>query len=180
MAFKVRGGVTTCVVGNCGFGAAPHTQAALMARAFHPHDELPEWSGYAGYFAHLDRQPPSVNIAVLVGHGTLRLEAMGGARRAPVAGELERMKSHVREGLDAGAVGLSTGLVYEPGRFAATEEIVELAALAAARARVAEGTYGLCIDCGEAIAEARLAANLTARRCTACQARHEKLYNDKA
>jgi len=58
--------------------------------------------------------------------------------------------------------------------------LAELAALAAARARVAEGTYGRCIDCGAAIAEARLAANLTARRCTACQARHEKLYNDKA
>ena len=51
MAFKVRGGVTTCVVGNCGFGAAPHEQAALMARAVHPHDTLPQWSGYAGYFA---------------------------------------------------------------------------------------------------------------------------------
>jgi len=58
--------------------------------------------------------------------------------------------------------------------------LAELAALAAARARLAEGAYGLCVDCGEAIAEARLAANLTAQRCSRCQERHEKLYSDKA
>ncbi len=127
MAFKVRGGVTTCVVGNCGFGAAPHEQAALMARAFHPHDTLPQWSGYAGYFAHLDANPASVNVGVLVGHGTLRLEAMGGAKRAPRTDEMARMESHLHEGLEAGAVGLSTGLVYEPGRHAQTDELVSLA-----------------------------------------------------
>jgi N-acyl-D-amino-acid deacylase len=131
MAFKVRGGVTTCVVGNCGFGAAPHPQAALMARAFHPHDTLPEWSGYAGYFAHLDANPASVNVAVLVGHGTLRLEVMGAVKRAPNAGEMARMRAHVHEGLEAGAVGFSTGLVYEPGRNAQTDEIVSLASLMA-------------------------------------------------
>ncbi|MGE4609247.1 MAG: amidohydrolase family protein, partial [Myxococcota bacterium] len=81
------------------------------------------------YFAHLDSNPPSVNVGVLVGHGTIRLEAMGGARRAPDAGELARMESQLREGLDAGAVGLSTGLVYEPGRHAQTGEIVSLASL---------------------------------------------------
>lgn len=57
--------------------------------------------------------------------------------------------------------------------------LAELAELAAARGRAAEGVYGLCLDCDEPIAEARLAANPIARRCTACQARHEKLYNDK-
>lgn len=57
--------------------------------------------------------------------------------------------------------------------------LAELAELGAARTRVAEGAYGLC-DCGEPIAEARLKANLTARRCTSCQERHEKLYVDKA
>ena len=131
MAFKVRGGVTTCVVGNCGFGAAPHRQAALMARAFHPHDTLPEWEGYAGYLAHLDAEPPGVNIGVLVGHGTLRLEAMGNSRDLPSDAQLSRMKAHVAEGLNAGALGLSTGLIYEPGRHARTDEIVALASLLA-------------------------------------------------
>jgi N-acyl-D-amino-acid deacylase len=129
MMFKLAGGVTTCVVGNCGFGAAPYRQAALMARAFHPHDSLPSWEGYSGYFAHLDANPPSVNIGVLVGHGTLRLAALADRRGSPSARELDLMKSQLHEGLDAGALGLSTGLVYEPGRNADTDEIVELASV---------------------------------------------------
>ena len=127
MAFKLLGGVTTCVVGNCGMGAAPHAQAALLARAFHPHHTLPEWEGYAGYRKLLKAQPPSLNIGVLVGHGTLRLAAMGNAKRAPEDSELSTMKSLLLEGLEAGALGLSTGLIYEPGRYAQTDEIVELA-----------------------------------------------------
>jgi len=58
--------------------------------------------------------------------------------------------------------------------------LVELAELSAARKRAAEGCYGLCTDCGEPIAGARLAANLVARRCTTCQERHEKLYGKKS
>lgn len=128
MAFKLLGGVTTCVVGNCGMGAAPHEAAAGMARAFHPNQQLPEWKGYRGYLERLEQHPPAVHIAALVGHGTLRLDAMGGAKREPSAAEMQTMKDHLHEGLDAGAVGLSTGLIYEPGRNARTDEIVELAA----------------------------------------------------
>jgi N-acyl-D-aspartate/D-glutamate deacylase len=131
MAFKARGGVTTCVVGNCGFGAAPWREASLIARAFHPKAELPEWQGYAGYLARLDAEPPSLNVAVLVGHGTLRLAAMGNEVRAPTTTELARMEGMLREGFEAGALGLSTGLIYEPGRHADTDEIVTLAAVAA-------------------------------------------------
>jgi N-acyl-D-amino-acid deacylase len=128
MDFKVLGGVTTCVVGNCGMGAAPFPAAMPMARAFHPDTRFAEWSGYAGYFARLDAEPPSVNAAVLIGHGTARASAMGNAKRAPSAAELDTMRAIVREGRDAGAVGLSTGLIYEPGRYAETDEIVALAA----------------------------------------------------
>jgi N-acyl-D-amino-acid deacylase len=128
MDFKVLGGVTTCVVGNCGMGAAPWRTAMVMARAFHPDARLPEWNGYTGYLARLDAEPPSVNAAVLVGHGTVRASAMGNAKRAPSGAELETMRAIVREGRDAGAVGLSTGLIYEPGRYTATDEIVALAA----------------------------------------------------
>jgi N-acyl-D-aspartate/D-glutamate deacylase len=127
MAFKVCGGVTTCVVGNCGFGTSPWAAARLLARAFHPNAELPEWSGTAGYLERLEAEPPSVNVAALVGHGTLRLGTMGTAARAPSAAELEAMQEGLREGLEAGAFGLSTGLIYEPGRFADTDEIVALA-----------------------------------------------------
>jgi N-acyl-D-amino-acid deacylase len=128
MGFKLLGGVTTCVVGNCGMGAAPQRPASALARAFHPGRDLPAWEGYGGYLDRLEREPASVNVAALVGHGTLRLDAMAADAREPSATELERMKRGLREGLEAGAVGLSTGLVYEPGRHATTDEIVELAA----------------------------------------------------
>jgi N-acyl-D-amino-acid deacylase len=136
MHFKVLGGVTTCIVGNCGFGAAPWSAAAALARAFHPRQELPRWEGFAGYLARLDAHPPSVNVGALVGHGTLRLAAMGNARRAPGAAEAAQMRAALREGIDAGCLGLSTGLIYDPGRFATTDEIVELA-------RELRGTGGL-------------------------------------
>jgi N-acyl-D-amino-acid deacylase len=129
MAFKVEGGVTTCIAGNCGFGAAPWSAGALMARAFHPKAELPRWEGFAGYLQRLDDEPPSVNVGVLVGHGTLRLAAMGNEARPPSDQELARMQADLQEGLDAGALGLSTGLIYDPGRHADSDEIVALAAL---------------------------------------------------
>jgi N-acyl-D-amino-acid deacylase len=127
MDFKVLGGVTTCVVGNCGMGAAPWRQAVFFARSFHPDVQLPQWDGHAGYCQRLSAEPPAVNAAFLIGHGNARAAAMGGAARAPSQSELDAMRATVREGLDAGAVGLSTGLIYEAGRHAATDELVTLA-----------------------------------------------------
>lgn len=129
MAFKVCGGVTTCIVGNCGMGAAPHQAAVSIARAMHPQAAFPAWDGYAGYCAYLDQHPSGVNIGVLMGHGTARHSAMGDAARAPDDREMARMKAVIEEGLAAGALGLSTGLVYDPGRHATTDELVELAAV---------------------------------------------------
>jgi N-acyl-D-amino-acid deacylase len=128
MDFKILGGVTTVVVGNCGFGAAPFPMASQMARMFHPDASLPEWSGYAGYMDRLEREPASTNAAVLIGHGTVRGSVMRNENRAPTTAELEAMKAIVREGRDAGAVGFSSGLVYEPGKHAQTDELVALAA----------------------------------------------------
>jgi N-acyl-D-amino-acid deacylase len=128
MDFKVMQGVTTDIVGNCGMGAAPNPAAALIFRALHGASaKVPEWTDYAGYFRAIDENPPSLNVAVLAGHGSLRLAAMGTAKREPSAGEMVTMRGWLRDAIDAGAVGLSTGLVYEPGRWARTEEIIELA-----------------------------------------------------
>ncbi|HEY5636688.1 MAG TPA: D-aminoacylase, partial [Burkholderiales bacterium] len=129
MSFKTAGGVTTCVVGNCGFGAAPWAEAVRMGQSFVDGGALPQWEGYGGYLAHLERHAPGANIAALVGHGTVRAAVMGKKQGAPDAAEMKRMKAFVQEGLDAGCVGLSTGLIYEPGRHAKTDEVVELAAL---------------------------------------------------
>jgi len=127
MGFKILGGVTTCVVGNCGMGAAPFHPASLFARLFHPEGLPGTWEGYAGYSARLEDAPPSLNVGFLVGHGSIRAGAMGGAKRAPNPAEMDAMRALLREGLEAGALGYSSGLVYEPGRNAATDELVELA-----------------------------------------------------
>ena len=130
MDFKVGQGVTTSVVGNCGLGAAPFEAAQRFLPFFDAdthRDRLPNWGNYGDYLDAIDADPPSINVAVLVGHGTLRLQVMGNERRAPSDGELAGMLDMLATGLDAGCVGYSSGLVYEPGRYSETEELVTLA-----------------------------------------------------
>jgi N-acyl-D-amino-acid deacylase len=127
MPFKVLQGVTSDVVGNCGSGVIPFEVGLKRFRRIHPGADPGPFDGFAGYLARVDEARPSCNVAVLMGHGSLRRGAMGDEPRAPRADELERMKAWVREGVAAGAVGFSTGLIYEPGRYARTEEIIELA-----------------------------------------------------
>ena len=132
IACKTLQGVTTDVVGNCGLGIAPYAPAVSSIGAWAPGlDDIPRWDGFGGYFERLDAAPPSLNVAVLVGHGTVRSAAMRGTER-PTPEELAQMRALVAEGMDAGCVGLSTGLIYEPGRYADTDEIVALAEVAAA------------------------------------------------
>jgi N-acyl-D-amino-acid deacylase len=107
----VRMGVTTIVTGNCG-GSALHV---------------------AEFFRRIERTGVAVNIATLIGHGTVRSKVMGDAEtRAPTAEELAEMKWLVDQAMTDGAAGLSTGLIYVPGTFAKTEEIIALAKVAAA------------------------------------------------
>tara|TARA_B000000460_G_scaffold117237_1_gene82464 strand:- start:1548 stop:3044 length:1497 start_codon:yes stop_codon:yes gene_type:complete len=121
-------GITTAIVGNCGFGAAGSAAGKIQMKAINePSVALPDWTGYAGYLEHVDKTSPVLNIAALIGHHTARREAMGGvADRPPSEIELASMLVNVTEGMEAGAVGISTGLVYEPGRYAETDEIVSL------------------------------------------------------
>jgi N-acyl-D-aspartate/D-glutamate deacylase len=127
MSFKVMQGVTTDVVGNCGSGVVPFEPGRRRFARMHPGAHPAPWEGFAGYLARVDETRPALNVAVLMGHGTLRSGAMGAEARAPRPAELDAMRAWVREGVAAGAVGLSTGLIYEPGRYARTEEIVALA-----------------------------------------------------
>ena len=129
MDFKVMQGVTTDIVGNCGMGAAPGSEARSNVAAFDPGGEIPHWTGYASYIEAIEADPPSLNVAVLMGHGTARNVAMGNAERAPDPAERKEMRDLFAEGMAAGAVGVSTGLIYEPGRYSSTEELVDLARL---------------------------------------------------
>src|SRR5439155_10429084 len=126
----VRQGVTTHVIGNCGDSPAPISEEyrELAVRRFEYYAQAQDWkwSTYREYLDFTAAQGVGINIAGLVGHGSVRLATMGFEERPPHPEELRAMKAHVDEAMRAGAYGMSTGLVYPPGCFAATEEIVEL------------------------------------------------------
>jgi N-acyl-D-amino-acid deacylase len=85
----------------------------------------------AGIFAQYERDGIAVNALRFVGHGAARRHAMGDADREPSAAEMDTMKAYIRRAMEAGALGLSTGLFYVPGSYARTEEVIELNRVAA-------------------------------------------------
>jgi N-acyl-D-amino-acid deacylase len=133
---KLHQGVTTLVVGNCGLGVAPADgpTAALLAGVngwMTPEGVEPGPLSIAGYLDRLERDGTLMNVATLVPHGPVRLSVMGLAPGEPSATQLERMAGLVEQGLEDGAFGLSFGLIYPPGMYSATNELVELARVAA-------------------------------------------------
>jgi N-acyl-D-amino-acid deacylase len=133
--FNVRQGVTTDIVGNCGVGAAPSSEAYLdfyrtvLGGVLGPVEAL-EWRTTEEFYQRVEEAGPSLNVASFVPHGTLRFLALSVERRSPTPAEMAAMKEMVAQGMEAGALGLSTGLIYPPGMFAATEELIELARVA--------------------------------------------------
>lgn len=129
---KIRQGVTTEVVGNCGDSGAPinetikkemeKTAATLLSA-----DVKIDYSTLAEYARKLEKQGISVNVAPLVGHGNLRKMVVGYGNRSPTTKELEKMKAILADAMRQGAFGMSTGLIYPPGSYAKTSELVELA-----------------------------------------------------
>ncbi len=105
----IRMGVTTLVTGNCGGSVTEVGQ----------------------FLNRIKDQPLTVNLATLIAHGSVRRAAMGSDDRAPTPEELKKMEALVEQGMKDGAVGLSTGLIYVPGTYARTDEIISLARVAA-------------------------------------------------
>ena len=130
MAYKASQGVATVVAGNCGISLAP-----LIFEGDRPPPPLDLLGdGYrfprmADLFDALDETPPALNAALLCGHSTLRVGAMDDLDRAATDSEIDAMREKLSESLDAGAIGMSTGLYYEPARAAPTEEIIRIAEL---------------------------------------------------
>jgi N-acyl-D-aspartate/D-glutamate deacylase len=128
---KILQGVTTEVTGNCGFSLAPadpaHADllAGFTARLFPPLGW--GWRSFAGFLRLTDSRGYVTNYAPLAGHGTLRLAVLGMDARRADAGETARMGRLLDEALDAGAFGMSSGLIYPPGVFSDTGELAELA-----------------------------------------------------
>jgi N-acyl-D-amino-acid deacylase len=134
---KVRQGVTTEVVGMCGFSPAPvHPERASMVEAWVGGigSRLKVgWKSFGEYLDRLRLATPSVNIVHFVGHGALRLAVIGPDSRAPTLDEQKAMEKLLAEALDAGTFGYSTGLVYAPSAYAQTGELIALARSMASR-----------------------------------------------
>lgn len=125
-------GVTTEVVGNCGYSPAPladdPTRAAEQQAAGHGlgPDLDWNWRSFGEFMDRLDAARPAVNCVPLVGHGSLRLAVVGAEDRVATVAERDDMGGLLSDALAAGAWGLSTGLVYPPGSYSSTDEIVDV------------------------------------------------------
>jgi N-acyl-D-amino-acid deacylase len=129
MDSALRQGVTTVVVGNCGASAWPRAGLADLATSLGTTvDELAGgWGSAAEYLAAVDAAGPACNVATLAGFGSLRSEVMGHERRAATPTEVDAMRRLLAEAMQAGALGLSTGLIYVPDMYASTDEVAAVA-----------------------------------------------------
>jgi N-acyl-D-amino-acid deacylase len=149
---RVRQGITTELVGNCGGSPAPvpverHHDfmqymiglGSLYQKALAPADW--KWRTLARFYEELGQNGIAVNVAPLVGHSTLRCGVMGYEGRPPSSDELKQLKRLLEEELDQGAFGLSSGLIYHPGAFADRDELAQLAKVV----RSYDGIYNIHI-----------------------------------
>ena len=128
---KITQGVTTVIVGNCGISLAPlvHANVPPPLNLLGGNDKY-VYPTMAAYVAAVQRAQPAVNVAALVGHSTLRVATMDDPYRAATHTERARMVELLREGMDAGAIGLSSGVFYATGAAADVDELALLAGIA--------------------------------------------------
>ncbi|MEW6095347.1 MAG: D-aminoacylase [bacterium] len=125
---KVRQGVTTEVCGNCGFSAAPQYQQ-LKDRIKQICQEFEinyEWNSLKEYLEILEGIGIGVNFVPLIGQGNIRASIVGYTDRRPTLKEVDKMKKLINKCMEEGAYGLSTGLIYPPGCFTQTDELIEI------------------------------------------------------
>jgi N-acyl-D-amino-acid deacylase len=162
LAPNVQQGITTSVAGNCGISPAPlgdvFRRGAIerMLLAGLVTGELGwNWRTLGEYLDEVERRGTPLNLATFVGHSTLRATVVGDAHRGATPTELQQMRTLLEEGMRDGAVGLSVGLEYFPGRYAGPSEIEELTRAAAAHdGLVAVHTRGISELFDEAMSEA--------------------------
>lgn len=123
-------GVSTHICGNCGISAFPAGPMGLYWGVFESKRLRkllrPEWASASGYFNALETKGIGLNTAFFVGHGAVRHCVMGESIEVPNMSQMAEMKALVKQQMEEGAYGLSTGLTYVPGSFASTDEITEL------------------------------------------------------
>ena len=140
---KLSQGITTCCCGQCGESYFPvptdPEHLAILRQSKKEYltspdcayaDCFDEFTSFENYRNYLAKRPTAYNYTILAGHGTLRTSVMGMENRKPTVEELTRMKDLLREAMEHGAWGLSTGLMYAPGTYADEEEVTELCKVA--------------------------------------------------
>ena len=136
---KLRQGVTTEVVGNCGFSAYPPAKDPADLRSFANGifcgDDSWGWSSTEAYLRDIERSRVA-NVVSLVGHGSLRIAVAGNKQGTLGAAEVASMESLLAEALDAGAAGFSTGLMYAPGSSAPEAELQQLCNATARKGKI--------------------------------------------
>ena len=130
LASHLHQGFTTQLSGNCGDTLAPITDAGreLVDLSLRANELTPRWTTFGEYLDRVAEQPLGPNVAFLVGHGTVRGSVLGPDARAATPDELAAMVGAVDGAMDAGALGLSTGLIYAPGMHAPADEVEALVA----------------------------------------------------
>ncbi|SIQ35423.1 N-acyl-D-amino-acid deacylase family protein [Halanaerobium kushneri] len=124
---KLRQGVTTEVIGNCGISGAPYNELSADQVKSFSYGYQPGWENVEEFAAALSEVEKTVNLTPLLGHGTLRSYVMGMENREATAAELEKMKEILARALKLGYRGMSTGLYFSPGNFAPQAELIALA-----------------------------------------------------
>ncbi|MGE5323654.1 MAG: N-acyl-D-amino-acid deacylase family protein [Actinomycetota bacterium] len=129
---KLSQGITTEITGEGG-SVAPQNEKTIKAAmpSLEPYHLKIDWTDLAGYFRRLERQGTPINLGTYVGAAQVREAVLGDDDRAPTPQELEQMKALVRQAMQQGALGVSTALIYPPGTYAKTDELIELAKVAA-------------------------------------------------
>lgn len=125
---KIYDGVTTEICGNCGLSAFPLKGQLLENRrkGFSKFGLEINWKSAEDFFKRANQTKSSINRGFLVGHGNIRASVMGYEDRQPDNDELAEMKIELRDAMESGAFGMSSGLVYPPGCYAKTSELIEL------------------------------------------------------
>src|SRR5690348_15821343 len=125
---KLSQGITTVIVGNCGISAGPATVKHALPDPMNLLGQASEflYPRFRDYVQAIALARPAVNVAALIGHTTLRNNHLDRLDRVANADEIFNMKRQLREALDNGALGLSTGLAYLSANSASTEEIIDL------------------------------------------------------
>ena len=165
---KLRQGVTLELAGNCGssfcaplLGKAKELFQARMGQ--YPNGLNVDWTDFGQYLDAVQEVKPPINLACQVGHGTVRACVVGLDARAPTPEEQDQMRELVADCLDAGAMGFSTGLFYDPGNYARLEEVIDINDAVAERSKIYsthirdEGAHsvGLFVALNEAIEVSR-------------------------